>query len=67
MMNNGLDTLAQIKGTLIDLAIRFGPKLLTATLIMVAGSFAAGWVARTTARGLHRLDLEPANLVKLYP
>jgi small conductance mechanosensitive channel len=59
MMNNGLDTLAQIKGTLIDLAIRFGPKLLTATLIMVAGSFAAGWVARTTARGLHRLDLEP--------
>jgi small conductance mechanosensitive channel len=58
-MNNGLDSIGQIKGTLIDLALRFGPKLLAAVLILIAGGFAAGWVARTTARGLHRLDLEP--------
>ncbi len=58
-MDNSLDSIGQIKGTLIDLAIRFGPKVLAAVLILVVGGFAAGWVARTTARGLHRLDLEP--------
>ena len=58
-MGNQLDSLAQVKGTLIDLALRFGPKLLAAALIMTAGGFAAGWVARAAARGLHRLDLEP--------
>ena len=58
-MNSGLSQLDQIKGTLIDLAIRFGPKLLTAVLIMTAGAFAAGWAARGTLRALHRLDLEP--------
>jgi small conductance mechanosensitive channel len=58
-MNTGLDNLGQVKGTLIDLAIRFGPKLLTAIVILTAGGFVAGWIARTTGRGLNRLDLEP--------
>ena len=58
-MNSGLSQLDQIKGTLIDLAIRFGPKLLTAVLIVTAGAFAAGWAARGTLRALHRLELEP--------
>ena len=58
-MNNGLNNLDQLKSTLVDLAIRFGPKLLTAIVIMTAGVFAAGWVARSMARALHRLDLEP--------
>jgi small conductance mechanosensitive channel len=58
-MNQNLDTLGQARGTLIDLAIRFGPKLLTAVLIMIVGVFVGSWVARASARGLHRLDLEP--------
>jgi small conductance mechanosensitive channel len=58
-MNNGLDNLSQVKNTLIDLAIRFGPKLLVAVLILTVGGFVAGWIARTTARGLNRLGLEP--------
>src|SRR5882757_1890686 len=58
-MNTGLDNLGQVKGTLIDLAIRFGPKLLTAIVILTVGAFVAGWIARTTGRGLNRLDLEP--------
>ena len=58
-MNTGLQSLGQIKSTLIDLALRFGPKLLAAILILVVGGFAAGWVARTVARGLMRLELEP--------
>jgi small conductance mechanosensitive channel len=58
-MNQNLDTLGAAKGTLIDLAIRFGPKLLTAILIMLVGAFVGGWIARASARGLARLELEP--------
>ena len=58
-MNNGLDPLARAKDTLIDLAVRFGPKVLVALLILIVGFFVAGWVARTTDRALNRLDLEP--------
>jgi small conductance mechanosensitive channel len=58
-MNNGVETISQIKATLIDLAIRFGPKVLTAILILAAGVFIANWCARGVARGLHRFELEP--------
>jgi len=58
-MNNQLDPLAHAKDTLLDLTVRFGPKLLVAMLIMTVGFFVAGWIARATGRGLHRLDLEP--------
>src|SRR3984957_15826875 len=58
-MNNQLDPLAHAKDTLIDLAIRFGPKLLVAILILTVGFFVAGWVARAIERGVLRLDLEP--------
>jgi small conductance mechanosensitive channel len=58
-MNSGVDSFSQIKATLIDLAIRFGPKVLTALLILTAGVFIANWCARAVARGLHRFELEP--------
>jgi small conductance mechanosensitive channel len=58
-MNNQLDPLAHAKDTLVDLTIRFGPKLLVAILIMTVGFVVAGWVARMVDRGLNRLDLEP--------
>jgi small conductance mechanosensitive channel len=58
-MNNQLDPLAHAKDTLVDLAIRFGPKLLVAILIMTVGFVVAGWIARMVDRGLNRLDLEP--------
>ncbi len=58
-MNNELDPLAHAKDTLIDLAVRFGPKVLVAVLILVIGFLVAGWVARATDRGLNRLELEP--------
>ena len=58
-MNNQLDPLAHAKDTLLDLAIRFGPKLLVAILILTVGFFVAGWVGRAIARGLCRLELEP--------
>jgi small conductance mechanosensitive channel len=58
-MSSGLNTIDQIKATFIDLAIRFGPKLATAILIVTAGIFIANWCTRATARGLQRFELEP--------
>ena len=58
-MKEELTPLGHAKDSLIDLAIRFGPKLLTAILILTAGSFVATWVARAASRGLSRIDLEP--------
>src|SRR5579859_1755705 len=58
-MQDGIKNLDQVKSTLIDLAIRFGPKLLTAVLILVAGFFVASWVGKGLLKGLHKFDLEP--------
>jgi small conductance mechanosensitive channel len=58
-MNNQLDPLAHAKDTLLDLAVRFGPKVLVALLILAAGLFVAAWAARAVDRGLRHLDLEP--------
>jgi small conductance mechanosensitive channel len=53
-MNEQAATISHAKDTLIDLAIRFGPRLLTAVLILVIGVFVSrslsGWVARSLAR-----------------
>jgi small conductance mechanosensitive channel len=58
-MDNALDTFSHVKTTLIDLAIRFGPKALTAILILGAGVFIANWGARKTDHELHRWHIEP--------
>jgi small conductance mechanosensitive channel len=58
-MKEELTPLGHAKDTLIDLAIRFGPKLLTAILILTAGVFVANWIASAASRGLSRIDLEP--------
>jgi small conductance mechanosensitive channel len=58
-MDNALDTFSHVKTTVIDLAIRFGPKVLTATLILSAGVFIANWGARRTEHELQRWQLEP--------
>jgi small conductance mechanosensitive channel len=58
-MNPDLTSFEQARATLVDLAIRFGPRLFVAILIMVAGFFVAGWIAKGAARGVSRLELEP--------
>jgi small conductance mechanosensitive channel len=58
-MNAPVTSIEQIKGTLIDLAIRFGPKLLVAIVILFVGAAAARWVSRWIARALSRIELEP--------
>jgi small conductance mechanosensitive channel len=49
----------QMRHTAVDLAIRFGPKVLVASLILFVGVIVSRGVARATARALARLELEP--------
>ena len=54
-----LTDLDQAKNTFIDLAIRFGPKLVVAILILVAGYYVGRWVGTFLDRWLGKLRLEP--------
>jgi small conductance mechanosensitive channel len=58
-MNDQLESVQQIKTTLIDVAVRFGPKVLVALLVVALGFLVARWVSRWTDRGLHHVELEP--------
>src|SRR5579871_4090018 len=58
-MDKELSSLDHVKNELLTLSIRFGPKLLVAILILVAGVVVSGWLARGAARTLHRFELEP--------
>lgn len=58
-MQSELKTLSTAQSTLIDLAVRFGPKVLAAMLIVAAGLLVGRWLGRATDRALERLQLEP--------
>jgi small conductance mechanosensitive channel len=58
-MDEHLQTLDKVKSTAIDMAMQFGPKLLVAIIIIGAGVYAGGWVAKGMLRGLRKFDLEP--------
>jgi small conductance mechanosensitive channel len=59
-MNENLVALDQAKSTILDLAIKFGPKLLVAILIMVVGYFAARWISRPADKLFMRLHIDVA-------
>lgn len=58
-MHDSIATVDQVKNTVIDLAIRFGPRALTALLILLAGVLVSRWLTRWVARGLAHIELEP--------
>lgn len=58
-MGDQLQALDQVRATAIDLGMKFGPKLLAAVLILVAGYLAGRWLGRITGSMLERLHLEP--------
>jgi len=58
-MDAPLDAIEQVRATLIDLALRFGPKFLVAMAILTAGFFASSALQSWLGRGLQRLELEP--------
>lgn len=55
-----LDSMDQAKRTLIDLAIRYGPRLFTAMVTLAVGYMLAQRTGRLVARWLARRDLEEA-------
>ena len=57
-MNDQLETVDQVRRTAIDLAMRFGPKVLVAIIILAAGFFVGQWVGRATDGMLKRLRLD---------
>jgi small conductance mechanosensitive channel len=62
-----MDQLTQIdsfKHTLLDLAIRYGPRLAVALLILIVGGFFSRALSRWLTRALHRFELEsPVRLL----
>jgi hypothetical protein len=61
-MDEQLRFLDRLSAAAVDAAIRFGPKLIVAGLIMVAGYYAGRWVGRALARALRAFHLEPPVL-----
>jgi len=57
-MNESLQTLDQVRASVLDMAIRFGPKLFVAAIILVAGYLVGRWVGKMLDRLLLRLNLE---------
>lgn len=58
-MIENLAVLEQVKSTAIDLAMKFGPRLFVAIVIMALGLVAARWAAGVTSRMLDRFEFEP--------
>jgi small conductance mechanosensitive channel len=58
-MEQDLTALNHAKTVLLEMALKFGPKLVVALLILAAGAMAGRWLGRATERGLHRLEFEP--------
>ena len=58
-MNISEASLEQMRTTAIDLAMRFGPKVLVAVVILTIGVMVSRWISRSTAHALARFELEP--------
>ena len=58
-MDNSLNSIDQVRASAIDMAIRFGPKLVVAIAILVAGYVVGRWAARLLERLLSRFKLDP--------
>ena len=58
-MNEQTATISHARDTMLDLLIRFGPRLLTAVLILVVGLVVGRYVSRWLTGVLGRRDLEP--------
>ena len=61
-MDEQLKMMDHLSSAAIDMGIQFGPKLLVAILILVAGFFAGRWAGRGTVRALAKFHLEPPVL-----
>jgi small conductance mechanosensitive channel len=58
-MDDQLKSLDHVKASILDMLVRFGPKLVVALTILFAGYIVGRWVGRMLERLLVRLKLEP--------
>jgi small conductance mechanosensitive channel len=58
-MNEQAATINHARDTIVELLIRFGPRVLTALLILAVGIAVSRWVSRWLAKMLGRRELEP--------
>jgi small conductance mechanosensitive channel len=58
-MESQIALLDQAKSTLVDLAIKFGPKVVVAIIIVIAGIYAGRYLGRIFDRSLNGFNLEP--------
>jgi len=58
-MDEQLKLMDQVTSAAIEMGIQFGPRLLVATLILIAGFFAARWAGRALVRAVAKFKLEP--------
>ena len=58
-MGEQFQTIDQVKASAIDMAVKFGPKLVVAGLILFVGYLAARWAGNMLGRVLVRFKLEP--------
>src|SRR5688572_8941738 len=57
-MDGTLETIEQARNTAVDLAVKFGPKVLAALLILALGYFVGRWVSQWLERALGHLEME---------
>lgn len=58
-MTNQLQLLDQAKEKIVQMSVEFGPRAVTAILILVIGFFVSRWVVKIVQRWLGRIELEP--------
>ena len=64
-MAEALTTIEQVRTTAVDLALRFGPKLLVAVVIFAIGIAVSRWAGNGLGRFLARIEMEPPVRVLL--
>ena len=58
-MDPALETVMETPGILTRLAVEFGPRVMSAALVLVVGYFVMRWAATLASRALTRFPLEP--------
>ncbi len=61
-MDSSLQSIEQVKASALDMAVRFGPKLVVALAILALGYVVSRWAARLVGRLLGRFRLETPML-----
>ncbi len=58
-MDDQMRSLEHMRNTALDMALRFGPKLMVAVVILVLGFMVSRWASRLVAQAIDRFRLEP--------